>query len=87
MNIFLSFSERVEAFIQNDAETEIQLEPCSSYQRKLIYETVQQKYETGIDMQSVMNKDNKRVVAIVKSTEEEKYAKLNMKQINDIVSL
>lgn len=79
--------ERVESFIQNDAETEMQLEPCSSYQRKLIYETVQQKFETGIDMQSILNKENKRVIAIAKTTEEEKYAKLNMKQITDLDDL
>lgn len=77
----------MESFLCNDEETTIHLDPCSSYQRKLIYETVQQKHQTGIEMSSIMNNENKRVIAIVKTTEEEKYERLHMKQENDLVNV
>ncbi|KFM74655.1 Poly(A)-specific ribonuclease PARN, partial [Stegodyphus mimosarum] len=79
--------EKVDSFISNDSEMVIQLEPCSSYRRKLIYETVQMKHQTGIEMSSSMNADNKRVITIVKTTSEEKLDKLHLKQINDMGDL
>jgi poly(A)-specific ribonuclease len=79
--------ERVESFLCNDEQKTIHLDPCSAYQRKLIYESVQQKHQSGIEMSSVMNEKNERVIAIVKSTDEEKYERLHLKQENDLDDL
>ncbi|XP_054710712.1 poly(A)-specific ribonuclease PARN-like [Uloborus diversus] len=80
-------NKQVDAFIANENETVIKLDPCSSYLRKLIYETVQQKHQSGIEMSSMKNSDNHIFITIVKCSDEEKAAKLNSKQIMDVEEL
>ncbi|KAG8200782.1 hypothetical protein JTE90_006364 [Oedothorax gibbosus] len=77
-------NKRVDAFIADDTATVMQLEPCSAFRRKLIYETVQQKHTEGIEMTSKMNDDNLRFITILKCTEQDKLDKLQSKEMNDL---
>ncbi|GBN13375.1 Poly(A)-specific ribonuclease PARN [Araneus ventricosus] len=78
-------NERVDAFILDESQTAMQLEPCSSYLRKLIYESVQSKHSTGIEMSSkIVESSNQRYITIIKCTDQDKLDKLQSQEINDL---
>ncbi|XP_042907061.1 poly(A)-specific ribonuclease PARN isoform X1 [Parasteatoda tepidariorum] len=77
-------NERVNAFIENESETVLKLEPCSGYRRKLIYESVQQKYTSGIEMLSTVNDEKERFITITKMTDNAKIGKLDAKETSDM---
>ncbi|KAL7979327.1 hypothetical protein Chor_015351 [Crotalus horridus] len=45
--------ERIEDLLQNEENTTVQLEPCTGFQRKLIYQTLSWKYPKGIHVETV----------------------------------
>ncbi|ETE72116.1 Poly(A)-specific ribonuclease PARN, partial [Ophiophagus hannah] len=45
--------ERIEDLLQNEGNTTVQLEPCTGFQRKLIYQTLSWKYPKGIHVETV----------------------------------
>ncbi|XP_055943527.1 poly(A)-specific ribonuclease PARN-like isoform X1 [Argiope bruennichi] len=78
-------NERVDAFISDESQTAMQLEPCSSYLRKLIYESVQSKHSTGIEMSSkTAESGNQRYITIIKCSDQDKLDKLQCQEINDL---
>ncbi|CAL1287565.1 unnamed protein product [Larinioides sclopetarius] len=63
----------------------MQLEPCSSYLRKLIYESVQSKHSTGIEMSSkTAENSNQRYITIIKCTDQDRLDKIQTQEINDL---
>ncbi|GFW43198.1 poly(A)-specific ribonuclease PARN [Trichonephila clavipes] len=81
-------NKRVDAFIADESQTVMQLEPCSSFLRKLIYDTVQQKHKTGLEMSSKTTENSsQRYITILKCSEQDKLNKLDLKEGNDLDDL
>ncbi|GFU04758.1 poly(A)-specific ribonuclease PARN [Nephila pilipes] len=84
-NFIADINKRVDAFIADESQTVMQLEPCSAFLRKLIYETVQQKHKTGLEMSSkVTENTNQRYITILKCSDQDKLNKIDEQEINDL---
>ncbi|XP_036053827.1 poly(A)-specific ribonuclease PARN isoform X3 [Onychomys torridus] len=82
--------EKIEDFLQNEEES-LDLEPCTGFQRKLIYQTLSWKYPKGIHVETLETEKKERHIVISKVDEEErkrreqeKYAK-EQEELNDAV--
>ncbi|KAG8145867.1 hypothetical protein E2320_012326, partial [Naja naja] len=64
--------ERIEDLLQNEGNTTVQLEPCTGFQRKLIYQTLSWKYPKGIHVETVETEQKERYMIISKMDEEER---------------
>ncbi|XP_026887709.2 poly(A)-specific ribonuclease PARN [Electrophorus electricus] len=63
--------EKVDALL-NSSEKSVELEPCSGFQRKLIYQTLNWKYPKGIHVETVETEKKERFIQISKVDEEER---------------
>ncbi|KAB5523778.1 hypothetical protein PHYPO_G00156350 [Pangasianodon hypophthalmus] len=63
--------EKVEALLNNSEKT-VDLEPCSGFQRKLIYQTLNWKFPKGLHIETVENDKKERFIQISKVDEEER---------------
>ncbi|KAM9454570.1 poly(A)-specific ribonuclease PARN isoform 2-T2 [Clarias gariepinus] len=63
--------EKVEALLNNSEKT-VDLEPCSGFQRKLIYQTLNWKFPKGLHIETVENEKKERFIQISKVDEEER---------------
>ncbi|XP_063171077.1 poly(A)-specific ribonuclease PARN [Candoia aspera] len=63
--------ERIEDLLQNEESTNVQLEPCTGFQRKLIYQTLSWKYPKGIHVETLETEKKERYMIISKVDEEE----------------
>ncbi|XP_052615524.1 poly(A)-specific ribonuclease PARN isoform X3 [Peromyscus californicus insignis] len=82
--------EKIEDFLRNE-EKSLDLEPCTGFQRKLIYQTLSWKYPKGIHVETLETEKKERHIVISKVDEEErkrreqeKYAK-EQEELNDAV--
>ncbi|XP_074136673.1 poly(A)-specific ribonuclease PARN isoform X3 [Sminthopsis crassicaudata] len=83
--------EKIEELIQNEENKNLDLEPCTGFQRKLIYQTLSWKYPKGIHVETLETEKKERYIVISKVDEEErkrreqqKYAK-EQEELNDAV--
>ncbi|XP_067115164.1 poly(A)-specific ribonuclease PARN [Osmerus mordax] len=63
--------EKVEALLSNSDKT-VDLEPCTGFQRKLIYQTLNWKFPKGLHVETVETEKKERYIQISKADEEER---------------
>ncbi|XP_063125343.1 poly(A)-specific ribonuclease PARN isoform X7 [Rattus norvegicus] len=83
--------EKIEGFLQREEKRTLELNPCTGFQRKLIYQTLSWKYPKGIHVETLETDKKERHIVISKVDEEErkrreqeKYAK-EQEELNDAV--
>ncbi|KAK9393020.1 polyA-specific ribonuclease PARN [Crotalus adamanteus] len=79
--------ERIEDLLQNEENTTVQLEPCTGFQRKLIYQTLSWKYPKGIHVETVETEKKERYMIISKVDEEERKRREQEKQAREQAEL
>ncbi|XP_069839818.1 poly(A)-specific ribonuclease PARN [Dendropsophus ebraccatus] len=81
----------VDEFLKDEEQKVLQLEPCTGYQRKLIYQTMNWKFPRGTHVETVESPNNERHMVITKVDEDERKVKEMQKKakeqedINDAV--
>ncbi|XP_032086668.1 poly(A)-specific ribonuclease PARN isoform X3 [Thamnophis elegans] len=75
--------ERIEDLLQNEGNTTVQLEPCTGFQRKLIYQTLSWKFPKGIHVETVETEKKERFMIISKVDEEERKRREQEKQARE----
>ncbi|NP_083037.1 poly(A)-specific ribonuclease PARN isoform 1 [Mus musculus] len=83
--------EKIEDFLQSEEKRSLELDPCTGFQRKLIYQTLSWKYPKGIHVETLETDKKERHIVISKVDEEErkrreqeKYTK-EQEELNDAV--
>ncbi|XP_018558109.1 LOW QUALITY PROTEIN: poly(A)-specific ribonuclease PARN [Lates calcarifer] len=82
--------EKVEALFTN-AEKTLDLEPCTGFQRKLIYQTLNWKFPKGLHVETVETEKKERYIQVSKVDEEERKRREQQKlereqeELNDAV--
>uniref|UniRef100_A0A9L0IAX2 Poly(A)-specific ribonuclease PARN n=1 Tax=Equus asinus TaxID=9793 RepID=A0A9L0IAX2_EQUAS len=83
--------EKIEDLLQSEEDKNLDLEPCTGFQRKLIYQTLSWKYPKGIHVETLETEKKERYIVISKVDEEErkrreqqKHAK-EQEELNDAV--
>ncbi|XP_058426000.1 poly(A)-specific ribonuclease PARN isoform X3 [Diceros bicornis minor] len=86
-----ALSEKIEDLLQSEEDKNLDLEPCTGFQRKLIYQTLSWKYPKGIHVETLETEKKERYIVISKVDEEErkrreqeKHAK-EQEELNDAV--
>uniref|UniRef100_A0A8C5PU59 Poly(A)-specific ribonuclease PARN n=1 Tax=Leptobrachium leishanense TaxID=445787 RepID=A0A8C5PU59_9ANUR len=64
--------ESVEDLLESEEKRSLDLQPSTGYQRKLIYQTLNWKYQRGIHVETLENDKKERYIAIRKVDEEER---------------
>ncbi|XP_073398983.1 poly(A)-specific ribonuclease PARN isoform X1 [Dendrobates tinctorius] len=67
--------ESVDGFLKDEEKKVLQLEPCTGYQRKLIYQTMNWKFPRGTHIETVQSPNSERCMVITKVDEEERKTK------------
>ncbi|XP_068100842.1 LOW QUALITY PROTEIN: poly(A)-specific ribonuclease PARN [Hyperolius riggenbachi] len=75
--------ERVGAFLNDEEQKTLELDPCTGYQRKLIYQTLNWKYPRGTHVETVESEKKERYIVISKVDEEERRKKEQEKQAKE----
>ncbi|KAM4632012.1 poly(A)-specific ribonuclease PARN [Discoglossus pictus] len=73
---------RVEEFLKDEKKS-LDLEPCTGYQRKLIYQTLNWKYPRGIHVETVESEKKERYIVISKVDEDERKKMEQVKQAKE----
>uniref|UniRef100_A0A7N6BLC9 Poly(A)-specific ribonuclease PARN n=1 Tax=Anabas testudineus TaxID=64144 RepID=A0A7N6BLC9_ANATE len=82
--------EKVEALFANSEKT-LDLEPCTGFQRKLIYQTLNWKFPKGLHVETIETEKKERYIQISKVDEEERKRREQQKlekeqeELNDAV--
>uniref|UniRef100_UPI0037E82ABB poly(A)-specific ribonuclease PARN isoform X2 n=1 Tax=Semicossyphus pulcher TaxID=241346 RepID=UPI0037E82ABB len=82
--------EKVEALFTNSEKT-LDLEPCTGFQRKLIYQTLNWKFPKGLHVETVETEKKERFIQVSKVDEEERKRREQQKlereqeELNDAV--
>ncbi|KAJ8391844.1 hypothetical protein AAFF_G00084600 [Aldrovandia affinis] len=71
--------EKVEALLER-SEKNVELEPCTGFQRKLIYQTLNWKYPKGLHVETMENEKKERYILISKVDDEERKRREQQKQ-------
>ncbi|XP_039632480.1 poly(A)-specific ribonuclease PARN [Polypterus senegalus] len=71
--------EKVEDLLHTEKNS-VHLEPCTAFQRKLIYQTLNWKYPKGIHVETVETKQKERSILVSKVDEEERKKREKEKQ-------
>ncbi|KAI2668883.1 Poly(A)-specific ribonuclease PARN [Labeo rohita] len=75
-----SVEQKVEALLKNSDQT-LDLEPCTGFQRKLIYQTLNSKYSSkGLHVETLETEKKERFIQISKVDEEERRRREQQKQ-------
>ncbi|XP_033091575.1 poly(A)-specific ribonuclease PARN isoform X2 [Trachypithecus francoisi] len=64
--------EKIEDLLQSEENKNLNLEPCTGFQRKLIYQTLSWKYPKGIHVETLETEKKERYIVISKVDEEER---------------
>ncbi|XP_065539870.1 poly(A)-specific ribonuclease PARN isoform X1 [Lathamus discolor] len=75
--------EQIEDLLKNDENESLELEPCTGFQRKLIYQTLSWKYPKGIHVETVESDKKERYIVISKVNEEERKRREQQKQAKE----
>ncbi|XP_023224313.1 poly(A)-specific ribonuclease PARN-like isoform X2 [Centruroides sculpturatus] len=78
--------KKVEEFVKTENMT-LKLSPCSSFQRKLLYETLKNKYPSGLEMETQVMENNDRYIVLTKATKEDIQKKLHLKFESELSEL
>nr|KAF6366808.1 poly(A)-specific ribonuclease [Pipistrellus kuhlii] len=83
--------EKIEDLLQSEENKNLDLDPCTGFQRKLIYQTLNWKYPKGIHVETLETEKKERYIVVSKVDEEErkrreqqKHAK-EQEELNDAV--
>lgn len=83
--------EKIEDLLQSEENKNLDLDPCTGFQRKLIYQTLSWKYPKGIHVETLETEKKERYIVVSKVDEEErkrreqqKHAK-EQEELNDAV--
>ncbi|XP_048350250.1 poly(A)-specific ribonuclease PARN isoform X2 [Sphaerodactylus townsendi] len=74
--------ERIEELLQKEESSSLELEPCTGFQRKLIYQMLSWKYPKGIHVETVET-DKERYIIVSKVDEEERKRREQVKQVKE----
>ncbi|XP_074014938.1 poly(A)-specific ribonuclease PARN isoform X2 [Numenius arquata] len=74
--------EQIEDLLKNEEKESLELEPCTGFQRKLIYQTLSWKYPKGIHVET-LESDKERYIVISKVNEEERKRREQQKQAKE----
>uniref|UniRef100_A0A7N5KMD9 Poly(A)-specific ribonuclease PARN n=1 Tax=Ailuropoda melanoleuca TaxID=9646 RepID=A0A7N5KMD9_AILME len=83
--------EKIEDLLQSEENKNLDLEPCTGFQRKLIYQTLSWKYPKGIHVDTLETEKKERYIVISKVDEEERKRREQQKlakeqeELNDAV--
>uniref|UniRef100_A0A8I3N705 Poly(A)-specific ribonuclease PARN n=1 Tax=Canis lupus familiaris TaxID=9615 RepID=A0A8I3N705_CANLF len=83
--------EKIENLLQSEESKNLDLEPCTGFQRKLIYQTLSWKYPKGIHVDTLETEKKERYIVISKVDEEERKRREQQKlakeqeELNDAV--
>ncbi|XP_057171714.1 poly(A)-specific ribonuclease PARN isoform X9 [Ursus arctos] len=83
--------EKIEDLLQSEENKNLELEPCTGFQRKLIYQTLSWKYPKGIHVDTLETEKKERYIVISKVDEEERKRREQQKlakeqeELNDAV--
>ncbi|XP_065500634.1 poly(A)-specific ribonuclease PARN isoform X2 [Caloenas nicobarica] len=72
--------EQIEDLLKNEESESLELEPCTGFQRKLIYQTLSWKYPKGIHVETLESDKKERYIVISKVNEEERKRREQQKQ-------
>ncbi|KAM9012698.1 poly(A)-specific ribonuclease PARN isoform 1-T1 [Ara ararauna] len=75
--------EQIEDLLKNEENESLELEPCTGFQRKLIYQTLSWKYPKGIHVETVESDKKERFIIISKVNEEERKRREQQKQAKE----
>ncbi|NXI76200.1 PARN ribonuclease, partial [Rhipidura dahli] len=75
--------EQIEDLLKNEASESLELEPCTGFQRKLIYQTLSWKYPKGIHVETLESDKKERYIVISKVDEEERKRREQQKQAKE----
>ncbi|KAL6111004.1 parn [Pungitius sinensis] len=81
---------KVEALLTNSEKT-LDLEPCTGFQRKLIYQTLNWKFSKGLHVETVETEKKERYIQVIKVDDEERKRREQQKrereqeELNDAV--
>ncbi|MEE6497606.1 hypothetical protein FKM82_002784 [Ascaphus truei] len=75
--------EKVDDLVKGDEKRTLDLEPCTGYQRKLIYQTLNWKYPRGIHVETVESEKKDRYIVISKVDDDERKRKEQQKQVKE----
>ncbi|XP_054848743.1 poly(A)-specific ribonuclease PARN [Eublepharis macularius] len=75
--------ERIEDLLQKEESTSLELEPCTGFQRKLIYQMLSWKYPKGIHVETLETEKKERYIIVSKVDEEERKRREQMKQARE----
>uniref|UniRef100_A0A8C6E1T0 Poly(A)-specific ribonuclease PARN n=1 Tax=Moschus moschiferus TaxID=68415 RepID=A0A8C6E1T0_MOSMO len=75
--------EKIEDLLQSEENQNLDLEPCTGFQRKLIYQTLSWKYPKGIHVETLETEKKERYIVISKVDEEERKRREQQKQAKE----
>ncbi|KAI5940012.1 poly(A)-specific ribonuclease PARN isoform X3 [Manis javanica] len=75
--------EKIEDLLQSEENKSLDLEPCTGFQRKLIYQTLSWKYPKGIHVETLETEKKERYIVISKVDEEERKRREQQKQAKE----
>nr|XP_028561550.1 poly(A)-specific ribonuclease PARN [Podarcis muralis] len=75
--------ERIEDLLQKEESTNLELEPCTGFQRKLIYQTLSWKFPKGIHVETQETEKKERYIIISKVDEEERKRREQQKRVKE----
>ncbi|XP_007950001.1 poly(A)-specific ribonuclease PARN [Orycteropus afer afer] len=75
--------EKIEDLLQSDGSQNLDLEPCTGFQRKLIYQTLSWKYPKGIHVETLETEKKERYIVISKVDEEERQRREQQKHARE----
>ncbi|NXY89617.1 PARN ribonuclease, partial [Alcedo cyanopectus] len=75
--------EQIEDLLRNEENESLELEPCTGFQRKLIYQTLSWKYPKGIHVETLESDKKERYIVISKVNEEERKRREQQKQAKE----
>ncbi|XP_060116788.1 poly(A)-specific ribonuclease PARN isoform X1 [Heteronotia binoei] len=75
--------ERIEELLQKEESTSLELEPCTGFQRKLIYQMLSWKYPKGIHVETLETEKKERYITVSKVDEEERKRREQVKQAKE----
>ncbi|XP_071616952.1 poly(A)-specific ribonuclease PARN isoform X3 [Heliangelus exortis] len=75
--------DQIEDLLKNEENETLELEPCTGFQRKLIYQTLSWKYPKGIHVETLESDKKERYIVISKVNEEERKRREQQKQAKE----
>ncbi|KAK4813419.1 hypothetical protein QYF61_004988 [Mycteria americana] len=75
--------EQIEDLLKNEENESLEVEPCTGFQRKLIYQTLSWKYPKGIHVETLESDKKERYIVISKVNEEERKRREQQKQAKE----